>query len=79
MIQEYSLKFIQLSNYALALIANLKACMIKFVFSISRLMVKECKIGILNKKMDISLLIIYAQQIKEEMLKVSAKETECLN
>lgn len=68
-VREYALKFIKLSKYALFMIADLRARMSKFIFSISEVMSKEYKISMLVKEMDISRLMTYAEKIEEEKVR----------
>lgn len=70
---EYSLKFTKLSKYALFMIADLRSRMSKFFFGVLELVTKECKTSMLVKELDIFYLMTYAEQIKEEKLRESAK------
>lgn len=68
-VREYGLKFTQLSRYAPELVSTMRAKMRKFVSGISDEVVLECKGAMLNKDMDISRLMMYAQQVEEEKKK----------
>lgn len=53
-INDYSLKFTQLSTYTITMVVDTRARMSKFMQNISKIMVKESSITMLVKKMDIS-------------------------
>lgn len=59
--KEYSLKFTLLARYAPTMVANNTSRMMKFVFGVTNIMVKECKTSMLIKKMDLSSLVAHAQ------------------
>ena len=62
-LQEFSLKDTQLSKYAPTMVANCRARINMSVLGVSSLVEKDCcKIMILND-MNISSLMVYAQQI----------------
>ena len=62
-VQEYSLKFTRLSKYAPTMVSNPKTMMNKFVVAVSRLVEKECRTKMLLNDIDMSRLMVYAQQI----------------
>lgn len=68
-VREYYLKFTQLFKYAPAMVADSKARMSKFLTGVSKDMDKQFRTTILVKKLDISGLIVHAQQIEEEKIK----------
>lgn len=68
-VQKYSLKFTQLSKYASTMVANPRARMKKFVMEVSSFVEKECHTVMFLNDMDISRLIVYAQQIEESKIR----------
>lgn len=68
-IEDYVLEFTRLSRYAPKMVVEPRACMLKFVNGVSDLVLKECKIAMLIKDINLSSLIIHAQQIEVEKLK----------
>ena len=72
--QEYSLKFTQLSNYDQTMVTNPRARMNKFVMGVSRLVEKECRMTMLLNDMGISRLMVYTQKIKESKIREIRQE-----
>ncbi|KAH0637918.1 hypothetical protein KY289_037833 [Solanum tuberosum] len=68
-VNEYSLKFTQLSRYAPEMVADMRGRMSLFVAGLSRLSSKEGRDAMLIGDMDISKLIVYVQQDEEEKLR----------
>ncbi|XP_069152784.1 uncharacterized protein [Solanum lycopersicum] len=75
-VQEYSLKFTQLSKYAPTMVAIPRDRMNKFVMGVSSLVEKECRTAMLLNDMDISRLMVYAQQIEESKIREIRQEGE---
>ncbi|WMV38082.1 hypothetical protein MTR67_031467 [Solanum verrucosum] len=75
-LKEYALNFTQLAKYALTMVVDSRERMSKFVSGVSDLIVKECHTAMLIKEMNISRLMIHAQQVQEEKLKERAKESK---
>ncbi|KAH0654435.1 hypothetical protein KY290_032963 [Solanum tuberosum] len=73
-VKKYALKFTQFSRYAPTMVVDPRARMNKFVLGVSTMVVKECRTVMLINEMDISCLMVHAQQIKEENLKERSRE-----
>lgn len=73
---EYSLKFAKLSKYAPFIVADPRDRMNKSIFGVSELVSKESKTTMFVKKMNISCLISYVEQIKVEKLREHARESK---
>lgn len=65
-IKEYSLKLTQLVRYALNMVADSSAHISKLVLGVFEDVVKGYRTDILVKEMDISKVIVHAQQIEKE-------------
>ena len=68
-VQEYSLKLTQLYMNAPTMVANLTTRMKKFVTGVSSFVEKECRTSMLLNNIDISRLMVYAQQIENSKIR----------
>ncbi|WMV41565.1 hypothetical protein MTR67_034950 [Solanum verrucosum] len=75
-VREYALKFTQLSKDAPSIVANRRAKICKFMSGVSDMVVKEYCTAMLVHDMDISSLLVHAQQIQEEKLKERSREAK---
>ncbi|KAK4716132.1 hypothetical protein R3W88_014470 [Solanum pinnatisectum] len=68
-VHEYSLKFTQLSCYALEMVDDMRCRVSLFFSGLSRLSSKEGKATMLIGDMDIARLMIHVQQVEEDKLR----------
>ena len=73
---EYSLKFTKLSKYAFSLMSNLRDEMNHFVTGVSDDLLEKCYSEMLHDNMDISHLMVHAQQVKESRFKRKNRESK---
>lgn len=59
-VNEYALKFTQLSKYVPTIVVDSRTRMSKFVSSVSKMVVKECRTAMFIKDVDRSWLMTYA-------------------
>ena len=67
-------KFTQISEYTPTMVANPRDRMKIFVMGVSRLVEKECHTTMLLNDMDISRLMVHAQQIEESKIREITQE-----
>ncbi|WMV18657.1 hypothetical protein MTR67_012042 [Solanum verrucosum] len=75
-VNEYAFKFTELSRYAPTTIVDPRSRMNKFIFGVSKMVVKECRTSMLINDMEISHLMVHDQQIKEDKLMERYKEAK---
>ena len=73
-VQEYGLKFIQLSRHAPHMVADSRARMNKFFYGVPTLIKTECKNAMLLGDMNISWFMTHAQHIEGDKRREHVKE-----
>ena len=73
---EYSLKFTELTKYALSLVSEPRDKMNHFVTGVSDDLREECHLSMLQDNMNISLLIVHAQQVEETRAKRKSRDAK---
>ena len=71
---EYSSKFTKLSKYAPSLVSDPRNEMIRFVTGVSDELKEECHSAMLHDNMNISRLIVQAQQVEETRFKRKSRD-----
>ncbi|XP_069148177.1 uncharacterized protein [Solanum lycopersicum] len=74
-ILEYSLEFTKLAKFAPFLVSDPRDERSRFVTGVSNDLIVECHSVMLHDNMNISHLIVHAQQVEENRVKKSIKET----
>ena len=74
LVKEYSLKFVKLSKYASSLVSRIRNEMRRFVTGISEDLEEECREDMLHKNMDLSRLMVHAQQVGESCRRKRVQE-----
>ena len=62
-VQEYSLKFIMFSKYTSSLVTNIRDEMSRFVIGVSDDLLEECRVTAHHNVMNLSILMVHAQQV----------------
>ena len=75
-IQEYGLKFNQLSRYGPHMVADSRAQMNKFLYGVLDLVKTECRNAILLGDMNISRIMTHAHYVQGDKLRAQAKENK---
>ncbi|KAK4737506.1 hypothetical protein R3W88_001203 [Solanum pinnatisectum] len=75
-IQEYGLKFTQLSRYAPYMVADSRAQMNKFLYGVSDLVKTKCRNAMLLENMNISRLMTHAQRVEGDKISEQAKDNK---
>lgn len=74
--KKYSLNLTQLARYSSTMVADSRAKISKFVSGVSKDIVKKYMKPSLIKDMDLSTLMVLAQQIEKEELKETERENK---
>ena len=68
------MKFIKLSKYASSLFSNYRDEICYFLIGVSKKLEEECRAAMLHKNMDLSRLMVHAQQIEDSRVRKTSKE-----
>ena len=75
-VQEYSLEFTKLSKYASSMVSNPRDEINHFMTGMSDDLMEEFRAEMLHDNMDISHLMVHAQQVKESRFKRKNRESK---
>ena len=75
-ITDYYFKFTKFSNYAPSLVSSLRDEMSCFLIGVSDDLVEECSSDMLHDNMNISCLIVYAQQVEKTSVRRKSREVK---
>ena len=75
-VMEYSLKLIKLSKYGFSLVSNARDEMCDFVTTVSEEFEEEYCASMLHDNMDLSWLMVHAQQVEESPLRKTNREAK---
>ena len=75
-VHEYSLIFTELYKYAPCLVSNPRDEMSHFLMGFSKDLVEECCLAMLHDNMNISCLMVHAQQVEENRLRRKNREAK---
>ncbi|XP_069146574.1 uncharacterized protein [Solanum lycopersicum] len=75
-VQEYGLKFNQLSRYAHHIVVDIRAQMNKFLYGVSNLVKIDCRNNMLLGDMNIFMLMTHAQQVEGDKIREQTKENK---
>ena len=67
-VKEYSLKFIKLFKYDSSFVSNVRDAMSCYVIGLSKEILQECPASMIHDNMDLSSLIVHAQQVEESRI-----------
>ena len=69
-VREYSLKFTRLSKYASVVVANSRAKMSQYMSDLNDTLANACRLGMLNKEMDIARLLTHIEEVEGQNMKI---------
>ena len=73
-VKEYSLKFVNLSEYASSMVSSRRDELSRFVTGVSENMEEECRASMLRDYMDLSRLMVHEKQLEESHRRKRGRE-----